>query len=181
MTAIMHRLDKKELQEAQDKADKRTNQAPDATVQAKTARKKGKKMVKNFAKEMFAQAGMRVFVLGSWKDEKGGLLTSGRVLPLTHRFDFNEQLGRGSSFMKHKDWQAILPGWEEFIGNVFDQDEDQDATLLRGIWWGTKPYHEFELDRSGSPMLPEMNDLSLETKKAMIRSFLTIHYSKPDD
>ncbi|KAG1783198.1 hypothetical protein EV702DRAFT_1191630 [Suillus placidus] len=148
MTAIMHRLDKKELQEAQDKANKWTNQAPDAAVQAKTARKKGEKMVKNFAKEMF---------------------------------DFNEQLGRGSSFMKHKDWQAILPGWEEFIGDVFDQDEDQDATLLGGIRRGTKPYHEFELDHLGSPMLLEMDDLSLETKKAMIRSFLTIHYSKPDD
>ncbi|KAG1838435.1 hypothetical protein DFJ58DRAFT_733809 [Suillus subalutaceus] len=95
MTAIMYQLDKKELQEAEAKADKWTNQAPNAAVQAKTARKKGEKMVKNFAKEMFTQAGMRVFVLGSWKDEKGGLLTSG--------FDFNEQLSKGSSFMKGKD------------------------------------------------------------------------------
>ncbi|KAG1837768.1 hypothetical protein F4604DRAFT_1942049 [Suillus subluteus] len=39
MTVIMHRLDKKELQEAEAKADKWTNQAPDAAVQAKTARK----------------------------------------------------------------------------------------------------------------------------------------------
>ncbi|KAG1834615.1 hypothetical protein DFJ58DRAFT_847583 [Suillus subalutaceus] len=173
MTAIMHRLDKKELQEAEAKADKWTNQAPNATVQAKTARKKGEKMVKNFTKEMFTQAGMRVFVLGSWKDEKGGLLTSG--------FDFNEQLGKGSSFMKGKDWQAILPVWEDFIGDAFDHDQDQDATLLGGTWRVPKPYHEFKLDRSGSLMLPEMDNLSLETKKAMIQSFLTIHYSKPDD
>ncbi|KAG1883242.1 hypothetical protein F4604DRAFT_1677600 [Suillus subluteus] len=168
MMAIMHRLDKKELQEAEAKADKWTNQAPDAAVQAKTARKKGEKMVKNFAKEMFTQAGMRVFVLGSWMDEKGGLLTSG--------FDFNEQLGKGSSFMKGKDWQAILPVWEEFIGDAFDHDQDQDATLLGGTRRVPKPYHEFKLDRSGSPMLPEMDNLSLETKKAMIWSFLTIHY-----
>ncbi|KAG1843434.1 hypothetical protein F4604DRAFT_1938209 [Suillus subluteus] len=168
MTAIMHWLDKKELQEAEAKADKWTNQAPDAAVQAKTARKKGEKMVKNFTKEMFTQAGMRVFVLGSWMDEKGGLLTSG--------FDFNEQLSKGSSFMKGKDWQAILPVWEEFIGDAFDHDQDQDATLLRGTRWVPKPYHEFKLDRSGSPMLPEMDNLSLETKKAMIQSFLTIHY-----
>ncbi|KAG1887847.1 hypothetical protein F4604DRAFT_1674995 [Suillus subluteus] len=167
MTAIMHQLDKKELQEAEAKADKWTNQAPDAAVQAKTARKKGEKMVKNFTKAMFTQAGMRVFVLGSWMDEKGGLLTSG--------FDFNEQLGKGSSFMKGKDWQAILPVWEEFIGDAFDHDQDQDATLLGGTRWVPKPYHEFKLDRSGLPMLPEMDDLSLETK-AMIRSFLTIHY-----
>lgn len=77
MTAFMQRLDKKELQEAEAKAEKWRNQAPDAAVQAKTARKKGEKMVKSFAKEMFSQAGMRVFVLGTWKDEKGGLLTSG--------------------------------------------------------------------------------------------------------
>ncbi|KAG1878839.1 hypothetical protein F4604DRAFT_1679723 [Suillus subluteus] len=172
MTAIMHQLDKKELQEAEAKADQWTNQAPDAAVQAKTARKKGKKMVKNFAKEMFTQASMRVFVLGSWMDEKGGLLTSG--------FDFNE-FGKGSSFMKGKDWQAILPVWEEFIGDAFDHDQDQDTTLLGGTRRVPKPYHEFKLDCSGLLMLPEMDDLSLETKKAMIRSFLTIHYSKPDD
>ncbi|KAG2134169.1 uncharacterized protein EDB93DRAFT_1107374 [Suillus bovinus] len=82
MTAIMQRLDKKELQEAQAKADRWTNQASDATVQAKMARKKGEKMVKNFTKEMFTQAGMRVFVLGSWKDEKEGLLTSGMHSPV---------------------------------------------------------------------------------------------------
>lgn len=77
MTAVMKTLDNDELEQAQAKADEWTNQAPDATVQAKTAKKKGEKMVKHFAKEMFTQAGMRVFVLGTWKDEKGGLLTSG--------------------------------------------------------------------------------------------------------
>ncbi|KAG1841513.1 hypothetical protein F4604DRAFT_1939439 [Suillus subluteus] len=135
MMAIMHWLDKKELQEAEAKADKWTNQAPDAAVQAKTARKKGEK----------------------W-------------------FDFNEQLGKGSSFMKGKDWQAILPVWEEFIGDAFDHNQDQDATLLRGTWRVPKPYHEFKLDHSGLLMLPEMDNLSLKTKKAMIRSSLTIHY-----
>ncbi|KAG2354150.1 hypothetical protein BDR07DRAFT_1382467 [Suillus spraguei] len=43
MKAIMQWLDKKELQEDKAKADEWTNQAPDATVQAKTARKRGKK------------------------------------------------------------------------------------------------------------------------------------------
>jgi hypothetical protein len=62
MTTFMQRLDKKELQEAEAKAEKWSNQASNAAVQAKTARKKGEKMVKSFAKEMFSQAGMRVFV-----------------------------------------------------------------------------------------------------------------------
>ncbi|KAG1844238.1 hypothetical protein F4604DRAFT_1937649 [Suillus subluteus] len=148
MTAIMHRLDKRELQEAEAKADKWTNQAPDAAVQAKTARKKGEKNGQELRQRN---------VYSGW-------------------FDFNEQLGKGSSFMKGKDWQAILPVWEEFIGDAFDHDQDQDATLLRGTQWVPKPYHEFKLDRSGLPMLPKMDDLSLETKKAMIWPFLTIHY-----
>ncbi|KAG2032019.1 hypothetical protein BDR03DRAFT_985996 [Suillus americanus] len=143
MTSIMVGLDKKELQEAEEKAKRWTNQAPDAAVEAKMARKKGEKMVKSFAKEMYIQASMRVFVLGSWKDEKGSLLTSG--------FDFNEQL---------------------------NQDEDQDVTLLGGTWWVPKPHHEFDLDCLGSPILPELEDLTIEMKKAMIRPFLTIYYRK---
>jgi hypothetical protein len=75
-------------------------------------------MIKHFANEMFTQTSMRLFVLGSWKDEKGGLLTSGQVdmvswsvnvLTWFGRFDFNEQLWMGTSFIKCKDWQVILP------------------------------------------------------------------------
>ncbi|KAG2139259.1 hypothetical protein DEU56DRAFT_912099 [Suillus clintonianus] len=170
MTAVMKTLDNDELEQAQAKADEWTNQAPDATVQAKTAKKKGEKMVKHFAKEMFTQAGMRVFVLGTWKDEKGGLLTSG--------FDFNEQLGRGISFMKEKDWQVILPAWEDYIGEAFDVDQDQDGTVIGGMRRVPKPQYEFDEDRKGLPILPDMDDLSLETKKGMIRSFLTTYYRK---
>ncbi|KAG2115894.1 uncharacterized protein F5147DRAFT_649313 [Suillus discolor] len=179
MTAIMKGLGDNELEEAQAKADEWTNQAPDPAVQAKTARKKGEKMIKHFAKEMFTQAGMRLFVLGSWKDEKGSLLTS-RQVDTVGRFDFNEHLGIGSSFMKCKDWQVILPAWEDFIGDAFNQDQDQDGTLLGGTRRVPKPYHEFDLDRMGLPMLPDIEGVSLDAKKGMIRSFLTIHYSSSD-
>ncbi|KAG1787557.1 uncharacterized protein HD556DRAFT_1312603 [Suillus plorans] len=164
MTAIMKGLGNNELEEARAKANEWTNQAPDPAVQAKTARKKGEKMIKHFAKEMFTQAGMRLFVLGSWKDEKGGLLTSGQVNTV------------GSSFMKCKDWQVILLAWEDFIGDAFNQDQDQDGTLLGGTRRVPKPYHEFDLDRMGLPMLPDIEGVSLDAKKGMIRSFLTIHY-----
>ncbi|KAG2072202.1 hypothetical protein BDR04DRAFT_1153464 [Suillus decipiens] len=173
MTAFMLWLDKKELQEAQAKAERWTNQVPNATVQAKTARKKGEKMVKSFAKDMYIQAGMRIFILDSWKDEKGRLLTS--------EFDFNEQLSKGSSFIKYKDWQVILPSWEDFISDAFDQDKDQDVTLHGGTHQVPKPYHEFDLDHLGLLMFLKINGLPLETKKAMIWSFLTIYYSKPID
>ncbi|KAG2082113.1 hypothetical protein BD769DRAFT_1683397 [Suillus cothurnatus] len=166
MTAIMNGLDNNELEEAR----------ADATVQAKTAKKKGEKMIKHFANEMFTQTGMRLFVLGSWKDEKGGLLTSGQV-DMVGRFDFNEQLGMGTSFMKCKDWQVILPAWEDFIGDVFNQDEDQDSTLLGGTRWVPKPCNEFDLDWMDLPMLPDIEGFSLNAKKGIIWSFLTIHYS----
>ncbi|KAG1748866.1 uncharacterized protein EDB91DRAFT_1311808 [Suillus paluster] len=175
MTAIMKGLDDNELEEARAKADKWTNQAPDAAVQAKMAKKKGEKMIKHFAKEIFTQAGMRLFVLGSWKDDQGSLVTSGQVHAFIW-FDFNEQLSKGSSFMKCKDWQVILPAWEDFIGDVFNQDQDQDGMLLRGTRWGSKPYYEFDLDCMGLPILPDIDGFSLDTKKGIIRSFLTIHY-----
>ncbi|KAG0691744.1 hypothetical protein DFH29DRAFT_1010306 [Suillus ampliporus] len=109
---------------------------------------------------------MRLFVLGSWKDEQGGLLTSG--------FSFNEQLGKGSSFMKCKDWQVILPAWEDFISDVFDQD--QDGMLLGDTRQVPKPYYEFDLDHMGLLILPDIDGFSLDTKKGIIQSFLTIHY-----
>ncbi|KAG1859083.1 hypothetical protein C8R48DRAFT_774894 [Suillus tomentosus] len=149
ITTIMKGLNDDELEEAQAKANQWTNQAPDPVVQAKTAKKKGEKMIKHFAKEMFTQASMRLFVLGSWKDEKGALLTFGQV-DMLGWFDFNEHLGRGSSFMKCKDWQVILLAWEDFIGDEFDHMD-----LL---------------------ILPNIKGVLLEVKKAMIRSFLTIHY-----
>ncbi|KAG2115290.1 uncharacterized protein F5147DRAFT_769747 [Suillus discolor] len=111
-------LDHNELEEAQAKADEWTNQAPDPVVQAKMAKKKGEKMIKHFAKEIFTQASMRLFVLASWKDEKGALLTSGQV-DMVGQFNFNEHPRRGSSFMKCKDWQVILLAWEDFIGDEF--------------------------------------------------------------
>ncbi|KAG1801760.1 hypothetical protein EV424DRAFT_1351885 [Suillus variegatus] len=166
MMAIMKGLDKNELEEAQAKADEWTNRAPDAAVQAKTAKKKGEKMVKHFAKEMFTQAGMR----------RAACLPPGKLFWSTGRFDFNEHLGRGSSFMKCKDWQVILPAWEDYIGDEFNQDQDQDGTLLGGTRRVPKPYYEFDLDRMGLPMLPDIEGASLETKKGMIWSFLTIHY-----
>ncbi|KAG2080326.1 uncharacterized protein F5147DRAFT_813230 [Suillus discolor] len=166
-----YRLNDDELEEARAKADQWTNQVPDPVVQAKTAKKKGEKMIKHFAKEMFTQAGMRLFVLGSWKDEKGGLLTSGQVDTIG-RFDFNEHLERGSSFMKCKDWQVILPAWEDFI----DQDQDQDGMLLGGTRRVPKPHYKFDLDHMDLPILPDIKGVSLEVKKSMIRSFLTIHY-----
>ncbi|KAG1726510.1 uncharacterized protein EDB91DRAFT_1086744 [Suillus paluster] len=177
MTAIMKGLDDNELEKARAKADEWTNQAPDAAVQAKTAKKKGEKMIKHFAKEMFTQAGMRLFVLGSWKDEQGSLLTSGQVHAFI-RFNFNEQLGKGSSFMECKDWQVILPAWEDFIGDMFPHLICVTSTKIRiktrmaccSEALARVPNH------TSLPILPDIDGFSLNTKKGVIWSFLTIHY-----
>jgi hypothetical protein len=50
--------------------------------------------------------------------------------------------------------------------------------LLRGTHQVPKPCYEFNLDWMGLPMLPDIEGFSLDTKKGIIRSFLTIHYSK---
>ncbi|KAG1851637.1 hypothetical protein DFJ58DRAFT_842118 [Suillus subalutaceus] len=183
MTAIMYQLDKKELQEAEAKADKWTNQAPNAAVQAKTARKKGEKMVKNFAKEMFTQAGMRVFVLGSWKDEKGGLLTSG--------FDFNEQLiwedfigdAFGTYCGKPKvpvPWSNIMKGQFKFISSIYLPDDTKilepskmlhtDANAILDFWWDRQETQDEsygdadDLSSTKRPYISSTEDKSDKTK-----------------
>ncbi|KAG1900407.1 uncharacterized protein F5891DRAFT_980356 [Suillus fuscotomentosus] len=145
-----------ELEEAWATADEQTNQAPH--------------------KGDVYSGRYELFVLGSWKDGEGGLLTSGQV-DTVGQFDFNEHLGISSSFMKCKDWQVILPAWEDFIGDAFNQD----GTLLRGTRWVLKPYHEFNLDCMGLLMLPNIEGVLLSTKKGMIQSFVTIYYHKPVD
>jgi hypothetical protein len=52
--------------------------------------------------------------------------------------------------------------------------------LLGGTHRVPKPCYEFDLDQMGLPMLPDIEGFSLNTKKVIIRSFLIIHYSKPD-
>ncbi|KAG1797139.1 uncharacterized protein HD556DRAFT_1441294 [Suillus plorans] len=168
MTAIMKGLNDDELEEARAKADQWTNQVPDPVVQAKTAKKKGAKNDQALRqRDVYSGQYETLF------DMLGRLVI---VLTWFGRFDFNEHLGRGSSFMKCKDWQVILPAWEDFIGDEFDQDQDQDGTLLGGTRRVPKPHYEFDLDRMDLPILPDIKGVSLEVKKAMIRSFLTIHY-----
>lgn len=41
-----------------------------------------------------------------------------------------------------------------------------------------KPAFELDVDNNGMPLLPETIDTRLEEKKAIIRSFITMHYSE---
>ncbi|KAG1721471.1 uncharacterized protein EDB91DRAFT_1340528 [Suillus paluster] len=179
MTAIMKGLDDNKLEETQAKADESTNQAPDAAVQAKMAKKKGKNMIKHFAKEMFTQAGMRLFVLGSWKDEQGSLLTSGQVHSFIHLVQLQRTAQQGLQLHEMQGLTMLEVPPSNLCHVHQDQDQDQDGMLLGGIHQGPKPYYKFDLDYMGLPILPDIDGFSLNTKKGVIRSFLTIHYMSP--
>ncbi|KAG1819017.1 uncharacterized protein BJ212DRAFT_1479147 [Suillus subaureus] len=64
----------------------------------------------------------------------------------------NEALGDGDSFMKTKDWEDIELVWQE------------------------KPAFKLETDGDGMPLLPDITEMKLEEKKAIVRAFLTLHY-----
>ncbi|KAG1763754.1 hypothetical protein EDD22DRAFT_846221 [Suillus occidentalis] len=114
MTAFMQWLDKKELQEAKVKAEKWRNQAPDAAVQVKTVHGRMRRVACSHLDEFF------------WSS--------------VSCFDFNEQLGKASSFMKVKDWQVILPAWEDFISDAFE--DEPDDTKAEASPLTTTKYHQ---------------------------------------
>ena len=64
-----------------------------------------------------------------------------------------------------------------------DDDEDRDG-LGKGKGKGSrrksrkKDEYPLESDAYGLPVIPDFNDLSLESKKSLIRTFITKHYSK---
>ncbi|KAG1863902.1 hypothetical protein F4604DRAFT_1929024 [Suillus subluteus] len=84
-----------EKEEAQAMAEKWNNEAVPPKVQAQVAETKGANMIEHFATEMFKKAGMRVFVLSTWKNRKSKLMLGDH--------DFNDQFANGESFMKTRD------------------------------------------------------------------------------
>ncbi|KAG2743410.1 hypothetical protein P692DRAFT_20878599 [Suillus brevipes Sb2] len=60
---------------------------------------------------MFKRAGMRLFMLSAWKNEKGKLMVSSH--------DYNDEIGKGESFSQSSDWQTILPEWEDYAKKQF--------------------------------------------------------------
>lgn len=107
--------------------------------------------------------------------------------------------------METKEWQHILPQWNEYAGEQFgefisfrhcialhlshfppfilavdrqqDEDEDEDSKDSRKQR-RKKDEYPLDLDANGLPIIPAVDDLNLESKKSLIRTFLTRHYSK---
>ncbi|KAG2062708.1 hypothetical protein BDR04DRAFT_1164749 [Suillus decipiens] len=107
---VMAELDEDELEKAKETAEEWSNNFSPPEVQAQVTRKKGLAYMEHFSKEMWRQCRMRVFMLSAWKIEQG---------ETSCRYDDNEALGVGDSFMKTKDWEAIKTVWQEYAQEQF--------------------------------------------------------------
>ncbi|KAG1837208.1 hypothetical protein C8R48DRAFT_680371 [Suillus tomentosus] len=158
LNQLIASLSPDELQEAKETAELWNRQGVPDDVKADIARKKGDDMIHHFATEMWNRAGMRVFIVSAWKNEEGKI----------HVAD---------SFMKTHNWDTILPEWDSYAESAFDGNLDGDAVVTRKKGRQDKTYI-LQLGDDGYPVLPACDSVDLDTKKAVIRAFLTWHYRK---
>ncbi|KAG1784989.1 uncharacterized protein HD556DRAFT_1451152 [Suillus plorans] len=173
VNAIMGGLCEEQLEEAKKTAIEWSSKAPLMNVQVEFAQKKAPGMMKDLATQLWRQAGMRIFILSAWKTEEGEV----RI----NEMDFNEQL-EGNSFTNTKDWNLMLSEWNAYVGeesavNQNDEDDNEDmGGKESGKHRRKKEEFALEVDAYGLPVMPDIEDLSLEKKKYLICTFLTRHY-----
>ncbi|KAG1852097.1 hypothetical protein DFJ58DRAFT_841960 [Suillus subalutaceus] len=166
---VINQLSAEEKEEAQAMADKWNNEAAPPEVQAHVAKTKGADMIEHFATEMFKKAGMRVFVLSTWKDGKGKLMLGGH--------DFNEQFANSESFMKTRDWEGVfMPEWQEYVGEQFDAEDGEEPQMVKSKKRVPRKLIKLEEDANGWPILPDTKGWKCADQHHMIRSFLTTLY-----
>ncbi|KAG2347674.1 hypothetical protein BDR05DRAFT_996755 [Suillus weaverae] len=162
VNAIMAGLCDEQLEEAKKTAIEWSSKAPPTNVQAEFAQKKAPCMMKDLATQLWRQAGMRIFILSAWKTEEGEL--------------------EGNSFTDTKDWKPMLSEWNAYVGEEFtvDQNDEDDNEDMGGKESGKhrrkKEEFALEVDAYGLPVMPDIEDLSLEEKMCLIHTFLTRHY-----
>ncbi|KAG1786203.1 uncharacterized protein HD556DRAFT_1313650 [Suillus plorans] len=169
LNQLIASLSPDELQEAKETAELWNRQGVPDDVKADIARKKGDDMIHHFATKMWNRAGMRVFIVSAWKNEEGKIHVAGH--------DYNNEYGGADSFMKTHNWDTILPEWDSYAESAFDGNLDGDAVVTRKKGRQDKTYI-LQLGDDGYPVLPACNSVDLDTKKAVIRAFLTWHYRK---
>ncbi|KAG1893233.1 uncharacterized protein F5891DRAFT_986082 [Suillus fuscotomentosus] len=173
LTAVVASLSKEELEEAQNTAIEWSAKAPPAAVQADFAKKKAPGMMKDLATKLWKQAGMRIFILSAWKTEEDEVRING--------IDFNEKL-EGNSFTDTKDWKSMLSEWNAYAGEEFDVDlnnddnDNEEEVKKSRKKGGKKDNYPLEVDSYGLLVIPDVTELNLESKKHLIRTFLTKHY-----
>ncbi|KAG2087827.1 uncharacterized protein F5147DRAFT_658866 [Suillus discolor] len=178
---VMAGLSKEELEEAQNTAIEWSAKTPPAAVQVDFAKKKAPGLMKDLASKLWKQAGMRIFILSAWKEEDEVRING---------IDFNEKL-EGNSFTDTKDWKPMLSEWNAYAGEEFvlmrhgvnsdvdlnNDDNDSEGEAKKGRKKGKKKdEYPLEVDSYGLPVIPDVKELNLESKKRLIRTFLTKHY-----
>ncbi|KAG1864531.1 hypothetical protein C8R48DRAFT_773048 [Suillus tomentosus] len=167
LNQLMASLSPEDLEEAQETAnDWNTRGVPD-DVKVEIARKKGDDMIRHFASEMWNHAGMRVFVLSAWKDGESKVQVAGH--------DYNQEFGGAASFMKSYNWKVIEPEWDAYAASVFGRCGRESGCSEKGRQDNT---YTLDVGDDGYPVVPAYGSMDLDTKKAVVRAFLTWHYRK---
>jgi hypothetical protein len=73
--------------------------------------------------------------------------------------------------------RPVIPGDNRQQPEDEDEDEDEEGSGSRKQR-RKKDEYPMDLDNRGLPIIPAVDDLSLENKKSLIRTFLTKYYSK---
>ncbi|KAG2056551.1 hypothetical protein BDR06DRAFT_1005853 [Suillus hirtellus] len=166
LNRLMASLSPEDLQEAKQTADEWNSQGVPDDVKVEIVRKKGNDMIRHFSSEMWNRAGMRVFVLSAWKDGESKVQVA--------RHDYNQEFGGAESFMKSYNWKVIEPEWDAYATSVFEGDVDENPVAQKkGRQDNT---YTLDIGDDGYPVIPEYVSMDLDTKKAVIRAFLTWHY-----
>ncbi|KAG1864552.1 hypothetical protein C8R48DRAFT_773068 [Suillus tomentosus] len=171
VTEIMQGLTSDELKEAKVTALAWSQEGPPADIQTNIAKTKGESLMKHFAIKMYRQAGMRIFVVLAWKEQDRKLMIGGRVQKVMH--DLNDEIGSGERFIDTKDWQVILEEWNPYAEEQFNMQEGTDNHMIRGKTRQVQQLFHFELDNEGMPIIPNNQDLDLQTKKDLICDYMT--------
>ncbi|KAG1724422.1 hypothetical protein EDB19DRAFT_1834189 [Suillus lakei] len=157
---VMAELSTNELEKAKETAKEWSNNLPPPEIQAQVASRKGPAYIYGALFEGDVEA--------MWDE-------SGEVLFGMH--DDNEALGDGDSFMKMKDWEDIEPVWQEYVQEQFGAGAwDGGQQVKGGHKRIRKPAFELAMDGDGMLLLPDITEMKLEEKKAVVRAFLTLHY-----
>ncbi|THH15730.1 hypothetical protein EW146_g4795 [Bondarzewia mesenterica] len=169
LTAIKAEMSAGDLKKYDELADKWNATTLPAEVQRDQAEKHCVKYIKEFARQMYRQLGMRVFVLHAAEN------VNGRIVFAQH--DYNEENGSISFTKTQTDWESenIMQEWGAYTAKAFGQaDADADTDQAdTGNKKGKKPLLELAFTDDSRVMLLEMSDFRPVTKLTEIYSLST--------
>ncbi|KAG1894986.1 uncharacterized protein F5891DRAFT_984571 [Suillus fuscotomentosus] len=166
VTEIMQGLTSDELQEAEATALAWSQEGPPADIQANITKTKGESLIKHFAKEMYRQAGMRLFVISAWK-APDGMISMMSLVAVNN--SWIPKIGRSSWRNEIHMWRNSLVGNQIFV-------EGNGNQVIGKKKWQARQLFDFELNDAGMPTIPAYEDLDLQSTKDLIHDFITVHY-----